>query len=124
MAACPPLGRNAGAGADVRFIQRRLVASQRANFVGLATRLDVLLRCLRVVAVAACPTRTRLRARTGISRTARARAATVGTVMAICRCINFAHPEHAGKMCSEPAMADEGLCEACHEHDSEEWERS
>jgi hypothetical protein len=40
--------------------------------------------------------------------------------MAICRCINFAHPEHAGKMCSEPAMADEGLCEACHEHDSEE----
>jgi hypothetical protein len=40
--------------------------------------------------------------------------------MAICRCINFAHPEHAGKMCSEPAMADDGLCEACHEHDSEE----
>jgi len=40
--------------------------------------------------------------------------------VSICRCINFAHPEHVGRPCAEPAMADEGLCEACHEHDNEE----
>jgi hypothetical protein len=47
-------------------------------------------------------------------------APTGANVMSICRCINFAHPEHAGRACAEPAMADEGLCEACHEHDNEE----
>jgi hypothetical protein len=40
--------------------------------------------------------------------------------MAVCRCINFAHPEHAGQPCTEPATSDEGLCETCHEHDQEE----